>query len=164
MVARRRMTDEHSRSNDVAFQLLALRKRFNKRLLRNRYSTLPQFRQHNPIGLGPIPNRLLATGQRLGDCFQGHALFRQRVELVDLRCGPWLLVPLEDRLAHYSSPIRILRLAQDRLCPLRNRKPCARRKRVSAPPTSTRHRKRSGSNASTTKLFMTARGNGRRGT
>jgi hypothetical protein len=61
--------------------------------------SLSQFRQNNPIGLGTVPDRLLAAGQRWRR-LSGSCLFRQRVELsISLRS--MLFVPLKDRLAHY---------------------------------------------------------------
>src|SRR3546814_157017 len=54
-----------------------------------------QLRDREAVGLGADLNSFLAARQRLGDGFQRHALFRERMELVDLGRGPRLFVAFE---------------------------------------------------------------------
>src|SRR5690606_4879223 len=56
---------------------------------------LVQLRDRETVGLDALLHRLFAARQRLGDGFQCHALFRERVELVDLGRGPRLFMPFE---------------------------------------------------------------------
>src|SRR5699024_118313 len=49
----------------------------------------------DPVRLGPVADRFLRAGHRLGDRLQRHALAREQMELLDLLARPGLAVPLE---------------------------------------------------------------------
>src|SRR3546814_15719454 len=64
---------------------------------------LVQLLDRDAVGLGALLHRFLAAGQRLGDGFPCHALFRERVELVDLGRGPRRFVAFEPVLHAMTS-------------------------------------------------------------
>src|SRR3954447_23323364 len=66
---------------------------------------LPKLADLQLVGLGAVPHRFLAPGERLGDGAHAHALASQRVQLLDLVLPPRLPVPLELLAAHNPPPV-----------------------------------------------------------
>src|SRR3954447_17998343 len=65
---------------------------------------LAQLDDLQPVGLGAVPDRLLAPRQRLGDRPHRHALAGKRVQLLDLVLPPRLAVPFK-MFAHIRAPL-----------------------------------------------------------